>query len=218
MSRKKPRRDGEMLKREDRGVASWDAAGWNYNCRLVRRPLGSAGRSRWLGLQCLRGQCPPAGKGATHGPVGVPLPSDDLLRPIHEKGGKPTDPVAQDLPEAGQGLRIQDANHHLLAMDGPRIANPLGQADVLRLEILRVLVDLLRMDLLAYPRPLQERLAVGSVVEPCEDRRDDFDDQWSHGKPPALDFLPTRLTMAREPPRRRPGAVHPARLGPTRRI
>ena len=77
---------------------------------------------------------------------------------------------------------------HPLPVGLPRLSHPLRQPQVFRLHILRELVDLLVMDFLTDPRSFQERLAVGSVVEPGQDRRDHFNDYRPHvsSLPPLL--------------------------------
>ena len=61
-----------------------------------------------------------------------------------------------------------------------RGANPLGDAQELGLDFLGILVDLLRVYLLADPRSLQERFAVGSMVESGKHRRHDLDENRFH--------------------------------------
>jgi hypothetical protein len=76
-------------------------------------------------------------------------------------------------------LGIQDANNDLIPVSPPHLLDPHGQAEILRLDVLGILVDLLRVDLLSNPRSIQERLAVGSVVESGEDGGQHLD---QHGR------------------------------------
>jgi hypothetical protein len=82
--------------------------------------------------------------------------------------------VAQDPPEAEQGLRINDADDDAIIVGLSQLPDPGGEAEILRLHVFGVLVDLLRVDLPTDPRSLQERLAVGSVVESREHRGHHF--------------------------------------------
>ena len=107
----------------------------------------------------------PSAEGAGNRGLRIPLPSHDAFRTVHEEGRKATDAVAQDPPEAEQGLGIQDVNDDLAFVGLPHLLDPRREAQVLRLDILGILVDLLRVNLLTDPRSIQERLAVGSVVE-----------------------------------------------------
>jgi hypothetical protein len=55
------------------------------------------------------------------------------------------------------------------------LLDPRGQAEILCLDVLGILVDLLRVNLLPDPRSIQERLAVGSVIESREDGSEHLD-------------------------------------------
>jgi hypothetical protein len=76
--------------------------------------------------------------------------------------------VAQDPPETEQGLRINDADDDAILVGLSHLLDPGGEAEILRLHVFGILVDLLRVDLPTDPRSIQERLAVGSVVESGE--------------------------------------------------
>ncbi len=106
------------------------------------------------------------GEGAAKRTIRVPLPAYNAVPAVHQEGGVAPDAVLDDPPEACQRLRIHDVDDHPLPVSLPRLPHPFREANVLRLHILRVLVDLLIVDFLTDPRSLQERLAVGSVVEP----------------------------------------------------
>ena len=121
--------------------------------------------------------------GPTHRLFRIPLPAEDPLGPVHEKRGEATDPMAEDLPDSGWRLRIDQANHHPVAIPTAHGANPVGDAEELLSNVLRILVDLLRMHLPADPRSFQERLAVGSVREAAQHRRHDIHADGSHGTP-----------------------------------
>jgi hypothetical protein len=95
-------------------------------------------------------------------------------------------------------------------------SNPLGYTQELRLDFLGILVDLLRVYLLADPRSFQERLAVGSVVEAGEHRRHDLDENRLHIPSPAAGVAGGWSTRFPRRPKRAqmPGGVtHPGRMG-----
>ena len=114
-------------------------------------------------------------EGARHDRVRISLPADDPLRSVHKERRVPTDSVAEHLPDSARGLRIHEADHDAIPVALACRSNPLGHAQELRLDALGILVDLLRVYLLADPRSFQERLTVGSVVEAGEHRRHDLD-------------------------------------------
>ena len=124
------------------------------------------------------------GERPSYGLIRIPLPADDPFRSLDEKRGKAPDAVPQHLPHATQGLGIHETYENPLTVPLADIPDPLREAKIFRLEILRVLVDLLCMNLPPHPRSLQERFAVGSVVEARKHRRHDLDEQLPHALPP----------------------------------
>jgi hypothetical protein len=135
-----------------------------------RRPRAFDRESAWdLRGRLTGGTREPSAQGSGHCGVRISLPSHDAFRAVHEERWIAADAVAQDPPEAEQRLGIQDANDDLIPMSPLHLPDPRGQAEILRLDVLGILVDLLRVDLLPDPRSIQERLAVGSVVESRED-------------------------------------------------
>jgi len=88
--------------------------------------------------------------------------------------------VPEHFPHAAQGLRVHEADHDAIPVALACRSNPLGHAQELRLDVLGILVDLLRVYLLADPRSFQERLAVGSMVESGKHRRHDLDENLLH--------------------------------------
>ena len=141
---------------------------------------------------------PASGQGAGDGCVGVGFPTHKPLGSINEKRGVPAHAVAEDNPQAAQRLWVDESHHDLAPMallNGP---HPRAHPQVLGLDLLRILVDLLGMNLLADPRSLQERLTVGSVVEAGEHRGNHIHDDRLHvplpqqpraGRIPARGFL-----------------------------
>ena len=131
-----------------------------------RRPrVFDLGLRRGFGGCLAGGTREPSAEGAGHRGIRIALPSDDTFRAVNEERGEATDAVAQEPPEAEQGLGIQDADDDPALVCPLHLLDPGGQAKVFRLDVLGVLVDLLCVDLLPDPRSIQERLAVGSVVE-----------------------------------------------------
>ncbi len=124
-------------------------------------------------------------EGAGERRVRVPVPAHDPLRAVHEERRVVANAVAERLPHAPHGLRIHKSDHDAGPVLLPRGANPLGESQELRLDVLGVLVDLLGVYLLADPRSLQERLAVGSVIEAGKHRRHDLDHNRLHVPSPA---------------------------------
>jgi len=117
---------------------------------------------------------------ALHDCVRVTFPAHNPLRAVHEERRVPTDSVAEHLPHSAQGLRVHEADQDAIPVALACRSNPLGHAQELGLDFLGILVDLLRVYLLADPRSFQERLAVGSVVEAGKHRRHDLDENLLH--------------------------------------
>jgi hypothetical protein len=142
------------------------------------------------------------GHGSIHNCVRISLPTDDPFGPVHEKCREPPDPVAEDLPHPGRRVWIDQADQHAASVLTAHGSNPVGDPQELRLDVLRVLVDLLCVHLLADPRSLQERLAVGSVGKAAQHRRHDVHGDGSHGIPPrpyeAVSLACRRLSSALE--------------------
>ena len=151
------------------------------------------------GARCLRDADGLPSQDTVQDAVRVPLPSDDAFRAVHQEGGVAPDAVRDDLPEACQRLRVQDTHDHPLPVRLARLPDPVREAQVLRLHVLRVLVDFLVVDFLADPRSLQERFAVGSVVEPGQNRRHHFNNHRPHVTFPLRRQAPLTLSLSRHP-------------------
>lgn len=119
-------------------------------------------------------------QGASEGGVRVAFPAHDPLRTVHEERRVAADPVPERFPHPAHGLRIHQANQDARSVLLAHGADPPREAQELRLHVLRVLVDLLGVDLPTDPRSLQERFAVGSVIEAGENRRHDLDKNRLH--------------------------------------
>jgi hypothetical protein len=160
--------------------------------RLVRES------AKWLAFAAPR-------EGTPHDRVRISLPAHDPLCSVHEERRVLTDSVAEHLPDSARGLRIHKAYHDAIPMARACRSNPLGHAQELRLDVLGILVDLLRVHLLADPRSFQERLAVGSVVEAGEHRRHDLDENRLHVPLPVADLARLMKDLIRpgrsKPPR-----------------
>jgi hypothetical protein len=123
---------------------------------------------------------PASRKGAGERRIRVPVPAHDPLRAVHKECWIAANPVPEHLPHAAQRLRVHEMDQDVGSVPLACSANPLRDLQELRLDVLGILVDLLSVHLLADPRSLQERLAVGSVVKTGEHRRHNLNQNGLH--------------------------------------